>query len=371
MGQADAGRSGSTSLAERLRGRIDESGPITFAEFMDAALYDPIGGFYSRPPVGEAGHFVTGPHVSPVFGILLARQVEEFWELLERPDPFIVIEVGAGDGTLASQILESVSAPSRSATRYLAVERAEAARGVLDTAGIDSLSGLSQVASGQVGCVLANELIDNLPFHRIRRATDGLVELYVATQDRAFVLVEGPLSSPDLAQLTPDIPPGTEWVIRPGAAAFVDEASRVLDRGYIWTADYALGDPSQAISVHGYRDHSLDPDVLADPGSKDITTGVDFEELRRHALASGLAVWGPVSQREALLALGFRDLDRRAQARQQEAIAARNGIDAMRIYSNRTRANLLVARGGLGDFKVLCIGVGTEAPPRSVRASVW
>src|SRR5436189_3626533 len=131
MGQTDAGRSGSMSLAERLRGRIDEAGPLTFAEFMDAALYDPVGGFFSRPPVGEAGHFVTGPHVSPVFGILLARQVEEFWELLGRPDPFVVIEVGAGDGTLARQILESLSEPCRSATRYLAVERAEAAREVL------------------------------------------------------------------------------------------------------------------------------------------------------------------------------------------------------------------------------------------------
>jgi SAM-dependent MidA family methyltransferase len=98
---------------------------------------------------------------------------------------------------------------------------------------------------------------------------------------------------------------------------------------------------------------------------------VDFEVLRRHALSKGLHVWGPVSQREALLALGFRDLDRRAQARQQEAIAARRGIDAMRIYSNRTRANMLVAKGALGDFKVLCIGIGTDSPPRSVRASVW
>jgi hypothetical protein len=78
-----------------------------------------------------------------------------------------------------------------------------------------------------------------------------------------------------------------------------------------------------------------------------------------------------VSQREALLALDFRGVDRRAQARQQEAIAARRGIDALRIYSNRTRANQLVAKGGLGDFEVLCVGVGTDVPPRSVRASVW
>jgi SAM-dependent MidA family methyltransferase len=193
----------------------------------------------------------------------------------------------------------------------------------------------------------------------------------VATEAGALGLVEGPLSSPGLEPVVPDIPTGAEWVVRPGGAVFLDQASRALSRGYIWTADYALSHPGQAVSVHGYRGHSLDPDVLTDPGSKDITAGVDFEELREHALASGMAVWGPVSQREALLALGFRDVDRRAQARQQEAIAGRKGIDAMRIYSNRTRANLLVAQGGLGDFKVLCVGVGTDVPPRSVRASVW
>jgi SAM-dependent MidA family methyltransferase len=306
-----------------------------------------------------------------VFGILVARQVEEFWELLGRPDPFVVVEVGAGDGTLARQILASLAGEARGATRYLAVERTEAARDALAASGIEALSALAHAPSGQAGCVVANELIDNLPFHRIRRTTNGLAELYVAREAEAFVLVEGPLSSPDLARLTPDISEGAEWVIRPGAMQFVDDARRALDRGYIWTVDYALGDPDQAVSVHGYRGHSLDPEVLTDPGSKDITAGVDFEALRRHALASGLTAWGPVSQREALLALGFRDLDRRAQARQQEAIAARRGIDAMRIYSNRTRANMLVAKGGLGDFEVLCMGVGMDAPPRSVRASLW
>jgi SAM-dependent MidA family methyltransferase len=371
MTPIDPAGSQTTGLGERLRARIDEAGPITFAEFMEAALYDADHGFYSRPSVGEAGHFVTSPHVSPVFGILVARQVEEFWELLGRPDPFAVIEVGAGDGTLARQILESLSREARLATHYVAVERTDTTRDALVASGIEALSELAQTASGQVGCVLANELIDNLPFHRIRRTTNGLVELYVTKEAEAFVLVEGRLSSPDLALLVPDIPLGAEWVIRPGAVRFVDDARRALDRGYIWTVDYALSDADQTVSVHGYRGHSLDPDILIDPGSKDVTAGVDFEALRRHGLASGLAVWGPVSQREALLALGFRDLDRRAQARQQEAIAARRGIDAMRIYSNRTRANMLVGKGGLGDFKVLSMGVGTDSPPRSVRASVW
>src|SRR5206468_1419434 len=93
------------TLADRLRARIRAEGPITFHDYMDAALYDERDGFYSRSPIGEEGDFVTSPHVSPAFGVLLAGQVEQFWHLLERPDPFHVIEAGAGDGTLAGQIL--------------------------------------------------------------------------------------------------------------------------------------------------------------------------------------------------------------------------------------------------------------------------
>jgi SAM-dependent MidA family methyltransferase len=371
MNGIDGDGSTDRRLVRELRARIEREGPITFAAFMEAALYHPDEGFYARPAIGETGHFVTSPHVSPVFGILVASQVEEFWELLERPDPFLVVEAGAGDGTLARQILESLSSSAQGAARYVAVDRSEAARAALQAAGIEAVSSLEEVGAGSAACLLANELLDNVPFHRVRRTYRGLVELFVAINDRGFELVEGPLSSPELAERTPDLPLGAEWPVRPGATAFLDQARIVIARGYVWIADYALDPARQTASVHGYRGQALEEDVLDDPGSRDITAGVDFEALRRHALAWGAPVWGPVSQREALLALGFRDLDRRAQARQQEAIAARRGIDAMRIYSNRTRANMLVAKGGLGDFLVLCVGLGIDLPPRSLRASVW
>lgn len=361
-------------LTAVLRDRIARDGPLTFEAFMETALYDPEHGFFSRLSVGEAGHFVTSPHVSPVFGILVARQVEEFWELLGRPDPFIVVEVGAGDGTLAGQILGALSPEARRATRYRAVERAHASREALAAAGIDAVADLDGLEAAEDGCVLANELLDNLPFHRVRRTAQGLAELYVAWEGDRFGLTEGPLSSPDVAiaaAAAADLPVGGETVVSPRAVRFVDQARSMIRKGYLWIADYAADPADPSVSVHGYLRHGLEPDVLTDPGSRDITAGVDFEAVRRRALETGLPVWGPVSQREALLALGFRDLDRRAQERQQEAIAARRGIDAMRIYSNRTRANMLVANGGLGEFRVLCAGLGMDVPPRSVRASVW
>src|SRR3990172_12872436 len=95
-----------TQVEDEVRRAIEARGPISFAEFMEIALYGP-GGFYERPPIGERGHFVTSPHVHPVFAELLANALESFWEALERPAPFRLLEAGAGGGTLASRILEA------------------------------------------------------------------------------------------------------------------------------------------------------------------------------------------------------------------------------------------------------------------------
>src|SRR5919197_45698 len=138
-------------LGQRLRAEIVARGPITFAEFMEAALYDPAEGFYARPPVGEEGHFVTSPHLSPVFGRLMARQVEEFWELLDRPSPFDVVEVGAGDGTLADQILGALPDDMSRRVRYTAVERSVATRDALAGRGVATAADLGDLQGQRVG----------------------------------------------------------------------------------------------------------------------------------------------------------------------------------------------------------------------------
>jgi SAM-dependent MidA family methyltransferase len=360
-------RSSKGTVGERLRDRIATEGPITFAEFMETALYDPEDGFFSHLPVGEEGHFVTSPHLSPVFGRLVARQVVEFWELLDRPARFDVIEAGAGDGTLARQILDALPQEVKRALRYTAVERSAPARDALRDRGVAALTKLVDVAGPVVGCVIANELLDNLPFHRLRGMPNGPSELFVDVEGDRFVVVEGPPSSGEIAALAPALDPGREFVVSPGMLEFVDEAADVLERGYVWLVDYGFVDDAESRSVHGYREHRVHDDILAEPGSTDITAGVDFAALARHARSRGLLVWGPVSQRDALLALGFRELDDEAQARQVEALDARRGIDALRIYSDRNRANLLMGRGGLGASLVFCLGKNADRPPRSVR----
>jgi len=357
-------------LTDRLRTRIESSGPLTFAEFMEAALYDPDEGFYARNPVGEQGEFVTSPHVSPLFGALVATQVEEFWALLGRPNPFSIVELGAGDGTLAGQILDNLSGQVLEAVRYAAVDRSSRAREALRGASVTAVASLDELESGFEGCMIANELFDNIPFHRVRGAADGPRELYVGLDGDRFVLIEAQVSSQRIERLARKLTQGEEAVVSPGALDLLDRAAAVLARGYVWLADYGWGGGlGEAGAVHGYRQQRLVEDILTDPGSQDITVGVDFDALAAHARERGWSVWGPVTQRDALLAVGFRDRDEQARHRQVEALDSHRGIEAARIYSERNRASLLIREGGLGDFLVLCLGLGVERPPMSVRTS--
>jgi SAM-dependent MidA family methyltransferase len=364
-------------LADRLHTRIAERGPIPFAEFMEAALYDPVEGFYvNGSPIGAEGAFVTSPHLSPAFGQLVARQVDELWELLDRPRPFHVIEVGAGDGTLGRQLLHGVDPQVGGAIEYLAVERGAGPLAAARAAGLATVERLADVPSGLVGCVLANEWLDNEPFHRLRGTEDGVVELFVGSnpEGNGFALVEGP-PSPAIMGSVPPLPPGSEAIVRPSIEPALREIARILARGYTWIVDYATAvsaddptDPSVP-SVHGYRGHRQIEDVLVDPGSSDITAGVDFEDLGRRARALGMTTWGPVTQRDALLSLGFEEIERRGLAAQAAALDERRGIEALRHHSDRHRAGALIARGGLGDFLVLGMGTGVAADrvPRSFR----
>jgi SAM-dependent MidA family methyltransferase len=346
---------------------------------MEAALYDPEYGFYSSSPVGEHGDFVTSPHISTLFGALLAAQVEEFWELLGRPNRFDVVEAGAGRGTLARQVLGSVPSEMASGVRYWAIDRSPSARQALDglSAELDRQvevgATLAEVESGLTGCLIANELLDNLPFHRVKATDEGIAELFVGIEGSEFVLIEGPPSDPEIERMVPALTHGEEAVVNLQALEFLEQASHLFRRGYLWLCDYGWvpGKTSGGHKdfVHGYRRHRMEENVLSEPGTRDITAGLDFGALSRHAEALGLKVWDPATQRNALLSLGSRRWDEEARARQVRATADRDGLEAMRIYSDRNRAAQLVDPMGLGAFVVLCLGVGPvpDRPPRSVR----
>src|SRR5205809_5983180 len=122
-------RTGTDALAERIADRIRREGPIPFDRFVDAALYDEPGGFFARGGgAGRAGRdFVTSPEVGVLFGALIARSLDGAWSELSRPDPFLVVDAGAGRGRLASDVLRAEPECAR-ALRYVLVERSAALR---------------------------------------------------------------------------------------------------------------------------------------------------------------------------------------------------------------------------------------------------
>lgn len=331
------------TVSETIGRAIEDHGPITFEEFMERALYGP-GGFYERHPVGVHGDFVTGPHVHPVFALLLADAVREMHGLLGRPDPFEVVEAGAGDGTLARALLDALA---DFALRYTATERSpgtrEALRSIAGIADAEELPDRTHV-------VIANELLDNLPFRVIR----GHDEVRVGFRDGRFVGVLQPLDD-ELAPFA-GASPDEERAVPTGALRFIERvAARIGETpGYALLIDYG-GEASPAGEVHGYRAHRVVADVLEDPGGTDITAGVDFSLVAGHATGQGLEAFPTVSQREALLALGFENWARAELEVQRRALDEGRGLEAARAWGGRSRATLLLDPAALGRLRWLLL----------------
>jgi SAM-dependent MidA family methyltransferase len=355
------------TLAAALAARIRRHGPISFAEFMDAALYDSDEGFYARSPIGEDRHFVTSPHVSPAFGDLLGRQVAECWDHLGRPRPYTVVEVGAGDGTLARQVLESVGAVPdlAEAVRYVAVERTPGQVTALRRSGLEAASAVADVGL-VTGCVIANEVLDNLPFHRLREREGRTVEVWVGAEGDRLVEVEDEPTEEAVNLLDRPLSAGEERPVSPAAVAMVRDLAAILQRGYSFFFDYGFGGEGAPGPVHAYRDQEVLADVLADPGSRDVTAAVDLEALASHARRLGLQAWGPVPQREALLALGYRLWSAGVRARQAEAEASGDWRTATRLFQARSRSTILVDEGKLGGLFLLASGTEGLPPPAAV-----
>jgi SAM-dependent MidA family methyltransferase len=334
----------SEQVSEAIRGAIRDHGPITFAEFMESALYGP-GGFYEDPPVGASGAFVTSPHVHPVFGALLSTAVAELFVFLGEPEPIRIAEVGAGDGTLATQVLGALAGHD---VDYEAIDVSPGARSAL--AAIDGVRA-GAALSGAPHVVIANELLDNLPFRRVR----GDREVRVGVDGDRFVEVE-------VAWGDDPYPSDGEAVVPVGAFAFIDRLASSLDRGYALLMDYGdVGTPGG--DIHGYRDHRVIDDTLADPGSTDITSGVDFAKIADHAERRGLVAFPTVTQHDALIALGFEEWLRGELERQTAQLDAREGLEAVRTWSGRSRATLLVDPSALGRLRWLVLATpGLPAP---------
>jgi NADH dehydrogenase [ubiquinone] 1 alpha subcomplex assembly factor 7 len=325
--------------AEAIRAAIAADGPIRFDRFMDLALYGP-GGYYERRPVGPQGDFVTSPHVHPVFGELLARALRELWTHLGRPEPFRLVEIGAGDGTLARQLHQHLGDIP---VRYTVIERS--GRALRELRALSAVEVAPQIPVDP-HVVLGHELLDNLPFRLVR----GGSEILVGVAGGRLVEVQAPLDDA-LAGATHH--PGEdeeERTVPNGAVALIDELARIIVHGYALFVDYG-GDHGAGGPVHGYRNHRVVEDVLARPGTADITAGVDFGALAAAAVERGLHAFPTLTQFRTLAALGFQEWMREELATQGTLLNEGKGMDAVQRWAGRSRASILVSPDQLGRLR--------------------
>jgi SAM-dependent MidA family methyltransferase len=332
-------------VAHRVRAAIAESGPIGFDRFMEIALYGP-GGFFETPPVGPRGHFVTSPHVHPfVFAHCVRDALIDAWFALGEPDPFPVVELGAGDGTLASSLLRAFGELPAPEPAYTAVEISGGARAALAVSGFGTASAIGELEPLE-GVAFANELLDNLPFLVVRGGPEGPVEVRVGTQGSSLVEVEVPWTGDPAL---PRLEPGETTTVPAGALALLEDLARVLRRGYVLAIDFGTREGA-AGGVRGFRGHRPVADVLADPGGTDVTAGVDLSILAARARSLGLRAFEPVTQAAAMNALGHERWERTMRETQSMLQAAGRGSEAVRVWEARSRASLLADLSGFGGF---------------------
>jgi SAM-dependent MidA family methyltransferase len=363
-----------TRVAAHIGAEIAAAGGwIPFSQFMQLALYAPGLGYYSAGArkFGARGDFVTAPELTPVFARCLAGQVAE---ILEQTGGGDVIEVGAGSGAMAAELLEALAARDALPERYLILEVSadlrERQRSVLAQRGPALLSRVTWLESPPsrpwCGALLANEVADALPVERFRLGAGGTEAVGVVARDGGFAFEPRPAGDQlaaeverRLAGLPETLPSGYEseasFLLRPWIGAL----STQMQQGAMLFVDYGLArmhyyHPSRAGgSLCGFFRHRRVDDVLANPGLQDITAWVDFTELAEAGAEAGLAVGGFSTQAHFLLAAG---LDR-------ELAAAGERLDAVGRAQLAQAASTLVLPGEMGErFKVIALTRGIDEP---------
>jgi len=347
-----------SSPEDRIRARIGSQGRVTFAEFMEIALYDPTGGYYAGGTTGGARDYYTSPAAHPAFGALITVQLNCMWELLERPTVFRVIEMGAGSGILARDILDYVrylSPGLSSALSYVALDRSHLK---MDT---EVMSGSFERVTadgvpfrGIVGCLLSNELLDSFPVHRFE-IRDGLLrEVYVTLRGNELVEMLDEPSTPLLARhlgcLDGPLPEGYRGEVNLMIGPWMEQVAGALESGFVVTIDYGYesGELYAPHRRHGtlqtYFRHTQAASPYQRIGAQDLTAHVDFSDVIAEGEVRDLRAFRLTTQSEYLRCLGFErmlyDL-RKARVGQRERDA------------NLMAVRELVKLQGLGGFKVL------------------
>ena len=356
----------SQRVTAAIRSAIDDAGgAITFERFMSLALYAPGLGYYDAgsTKLGPGGDFVTAPELSPLFSQCVARQVAQILDALAGGE---ILELGAGSGALAIEVMRALAIEGRLPSRYAILElsaelrhrqQASIARAIPSLA--NRMAWLEALPEAFEGVVLANEVLDAVPVHLVELRDGTLDELLVTCRPDGFAWARRPASTDLVAAIdSREWPDGYRTEVHPEQSALVETLARSIKRGALLLIDYGFPTAEYyhpqrtggTLMCH-YR-HQAHTDPLVLPGLQDITAHVDFSAVARAAARGGVEIAGYTTQAQFLVNTGITDLLARtpaAEARNYAPLAA--------------AAQKLMSPAEMGElFKVIACTRGIETP---------
>jgi SAM-dependent MidA family methyltransferase len=356
-------------VAEHLRAEIERNGGwMSFARYMEIALYAPGLGYYAAGATkfGIAGDFTTAPEMSALFGRSLARQMQQVLQQTGGEVLGDVLEVGAGSGKLAADLLLELERLGTLPERYLILElSAELRARQFDTLAaraptlLPRVSWLDALPQTFTGVMLGNEVLDAMPIHVVVRRDGMLLERGVVARDGAFTWEERPCTAPPLRHAAEALALPDDYLteINLAAPAFIASLAERLQRGAILFVDYGFGraeyyHPQRAkgtLMCH-YRHHAHDDPFLW-PGLQDITAHVDFSAIAEAGTSHGLDLLGYTTQANLLMNCGITDL-----------LAETPPHDVANYLPLANQAQRLLSPAEMGElFKAIALGKGVAA----------
>jgi len=363
--------SGTPPLAERLRARIRRAGAISFRDWMEAALYDEREGYYFRRNLkrwGRDGDYRTAPERSPLFSATFASYFAKLYEELCAPFYWTIFEAGAGAGNFAGGVLQTLRRDHPhvfTATRYVIDERSADARlrtqaRLIEFADRTEFRHLAETGEAvNHGLVFANELLDAFPVHRVTLHEGKLYELFVTLDEEdRFAWTKDQPSTPRLAEYLMrsgiELSEGRIAEINLEVEEWMKRAASVFKRGYLIIVDYGAEASELYTASHrregtlrAFHQHRIADDPLTLPGEQDLTTTIDWTNVRRIAEEIGLQTVSFERQDEFLLRAGLLD--------QLERMAAKSATETEALILRASTRELILPGGMSESFQVLVL----------------
>ena len=331
--------SGHPKLIQKIIDEISLCGPLTFARFMELALYDEKQGYYmtqpveqdqsSRERIGWDGDFYTAPELSPILAKTLVRQVIDIDAQIGHPRTFTIIEMGGGNGTFAADFLQhcqAIAPDFLNRLRYFLVERSpylqslqesriQQAMGSWTESRVTCVTSVEQLdADSVMGVMFSNELVDAFPVHRVRFHKQRLQEVFVDYAEGRFMERLGPLSSPKIQEYVHrhgiDLQEGQTSELHLAAEQWMTQVARVLQQGVIITIDYGhtgsdyYGADRSDGTLLCYYQHAVSKNPYTRVGEQDMTAHVNFSALAKAGKECGLLPVGFTTLANWLMGLG-------------------------------------------------------------------